>query len=556
MSALYREYLEVSDFGSYEDFLRNYRINVPENFNFAYDVLDRIAKEEPEKRALVWHTPEGETKEFTFADISRQSDRVAAMLTRMGVKKGDKIMLVLKRHYSFWYTIMALHKIGAVTVPATNLLTKKDIVYRAHAADIKGIIATGHGAFPAYAEEALPDCPTVEFLMMVGDTREGWLSFEEELEKPAEPFAPAQRPTCNDDILLLYFTSGTSGMPKMVAHDYTYPLGHIQTAVFWHQCQENGLHLTVAETGWAKSVWGKLYGQWLAGCAVMAYDFDKFVPREILEVIQKFGITSFCAPPTIYRFMMTEEMEQYDLSSLKHCTIAGEALNPEVYQQWLRRTGIEMRECYGQTELCVTVCTFPWMKVNPGSMGKPSPMFDMDIIDEEGNSCPPGVVGEMVIRTRRGRPIGMYQGYYREQERTDSVWHDGLYHTLDLAWRDEWGYYWYVGRADDVIKSSGYRIGPFEVESALMEHPAVLETAITGVPDPVRGQIVKATIVLNKGFEPSDALKKELQDHVKHATAPYKYPRVIEFVSELPKTISGKIRRVEIREREANNANK
>ena len=510
MSALYREYLEVADFGSYEDFLRNYRINVPENFNFAYDVLDRIAREEPDKRALVWHTPEGETKEFTFADISRQSDRVAAMLTRMGVKKGDKIMLVLKRHYSFWYTIMALHKIGAVTVPATNLLTKKDIVYRAHAADIKGVIATGHGSFPAYMEEALPDCPTVEFLMMVGDTREGWLSFEEELEKPAEPFAPAQRPTCNDDILLLYFTSGTSGMPKMVAHDYTYPLGHIQTAVFWHQCQENGLHLTVAETGWAKSVWGKLYGQWLAGCAVMAYDFDKFVPREILEVIQKFGITSFCAPPTIYRFMMTEEMEQYDLSSLKHCTIAGEALNPDVYQQWLRRTGIEMRECYGQTELCVTVCTFPWMKVNPGSMGKPSPMFDIDIIDEEGNSCPPGVVGEMVIRTRRGRPIGMYQGYYREQERTDSVWHDGLYHTLDLAWRDEWGYYWYVGRADDVIKSSGYRIGPFEVESALMEHPAVLETAITGVPDPVRGQIVKATIVLNKGFEPSDALKKEL----------------------------------------------
>lgn len=555
MSALYKEYLEVADFGSYEDFLRNYRIKTPENFNFAYDVLDRIAKEEPEKRALVWHTPEGETKEFTFADISRQSDRVAAMLTRMGVKKGDKIMLVLKRHYSFWYTIMALHKIGAVTVPATNLLTKKDIVYRAQAADIKGIIATSHGAFPGYAEEALPDCPTIEFLMMVDGTREGWLSFEEELETPAEPFAPAQRPTCNDDILLLYFTSGTSGMPKMVAHDYTYPLGHIQTAVFWHQCQENGLHLTVAETGWAKSVWGKLYGQWLAGCAVMAYDFDKFVPREILEVIQKFGVTSFCAPPTIYRFMMTEEMEKYDLSSLKHCTIAGEALNPEVYQQWLKRTGVEMRESYGQTELCVTVGTFPWMKVNPGSMGKPSPMFDMDIVDEDGNSCPPGVVGEMVIRTRRGRPVGMYMGYYRDQERTDGVWHDGVYHTLDLAWRDEWGYYWYVGRADDVIKSSGYRIGPFEVESALMEHPAVLETAITGVPDPVRGQIVKATIVLNKGFEPSDALKKELQDHVKHATAPYKYPRVIEFVSELPKTISGKIRRVEIREREANKQN-
>lgn len=555
MSALYKEYLEVADFGSYEDFLRNYLIKTPENFNFAYDVLDRIAKEEPSKRALVWHTPEGETKEFTFADISRLSDQTAAMLTRMGVKKGDKIMLVLKRHYSFWYTIMALHKIGAVTVPATNLLTKKDIVYRANAADIKGIIATGHGAFPAYAQEALPECPTIEFMMMVEEKREGWLSFEEELAKPAEPFAPAQRPTTNDDILLLYFTSGTSGMPKMVVHDHTYPLGHIQTAVFWHQCQEDGLHLTVAETGWAKSVWGKLYGQWLAGCAVMAYDFDKFVPSEILEVIQKFGVTSFCAPPTIYRFMMTEEMEKYDLSSLQHCTIAGEALSPEVYQQWLRRTGIEMRECYGQTELCVAVCTFPWMKVNPGSMGKPSPMFDMDIVDEEGNSCPPGVVGEMVIRTRRGKPLGMFAGYYQDKTRTESVWHDGVYHTLDLAWRDEWGYYWYIGRADDVIKSSGYRIGPFEVESALMEHPAVLETAITGVPDPVRGQIVKATIVLNKGYEPSDALKKELQDHVKHATAPYKYPRVIEFVDVLPKTISGKIRRVEIREREANKAN-
>ncbi|MDO4740201.1 MAG: AMP-binding protein [Eubacteriales bacterium] len=555
MSALYREYLEDADFGSYEDFLRNFRLKTPENFNFAYDVLDRIAKEEPEKRALVWHTPEGETKEFTFGQISALSDRAAAMLSRMGVKKGEKIMLVLKRHYSFWYIIMALHKIGAVTVPATNLLTKKDIVYRANAADIKGVIATGHGAFPGYAEEALPECPSVEFLMMVGEQREGWLSFEEEMEKPAEPFAPLRRPTCNDDILLLYFTSGTSGMPKMVAHDFLYPLGHIQTAVFWHQCQENGLHLTVAETGWAKSVWGKLYGQWLAGCAVMAYDFDKFVPSEILGVIARFGVTSFCAPPTIYRFMMTEEMEKYDLSSLKHCTIAGEALNPEVYQQWLKRTGLEMRESYGQTELCVAVCTFPWMKASPGSMGKPSPMFDMDIVDEEGASCPPGVVGEMVIRTRRGKPVGMFQGYYRDRERTEGVWHDGLYHTLDLAWRDEWGYYWYVGRADDVIKSSGYRIGPFEVESALMEHPAVLETAITGVPDPVRGQIVKATIVLNKGYEPSDALKKELQDHVKRATAPYKYPRVIEFVDELPKTISGKIRRVEIREREQNKQN-
>ena len=552
MAQLYKEYLEVSEFGSYEDFLRNYRIKVPENFNFAFDVVDRIAREEPEKRALLWHTPEGETRLFTFADISRESDRAAAMLQRLGVKKGDKIMLVLKRHWSFWIVIMALHKLGAITVPATNLLTKKDIVYRAEAASISCIIATSHGSFPSYAEEALPECPTVRFLMMADGRREGWLSFEEEMAATPLPEAPLPRVTVNEDILLLYLTSGTSGMPKMVVHDHTYPLGHIQTAAFWHECQEDGLHLTVAETGWAKSVWGKLYGQWLSGCCVMAYDFDKFVPREILGVIQEFHITSFCAPPTIYRFMMTEEMEKYDLSSLKHCTIAGEPLNPEVYQKWLDRTGLPLRECFGQTELCVTVCTFPWMKVNPGSMGKPSPMFDMDIVDEEGNSCPPGIVGEMVIRTRGGKkPVGMFLGYYLDPERTESVWHDGLYHTLDLAWRDEWGYYWYVGRADDVIKSSGYRIGPFEVESALVEHPAVLETAITGVPDPVRGQVVKATIVLNKGYEPSEALKKELQDHVKHATAPYKYPRVIEFVDELPKTISGKIRRVELREREA-----
>ncbi|MEG0146751.1 MAG: AMP-binding protein, partial [Clostridia bacterium] len=349
--------------------------------------------------------------------------------------------------------------------------------------------------------------------------RAGWLDFDSEVARQSATFARPLPLNDRDDPMLLYFTSGTSGMPKMVLHDCAYPLGHIQTAVFWLGNEDGGLHLTVSETGWAKSVWGKLYGQWLAGSAVMAYDFDKFIPEDLLDVIQKYRVTTFCAPPTIYRFFIQQDLSRYDLSAIKRCAIAGEPLNPEVYNKWLQLTGHTLREIYGQTELCVTIGTFPWMKICPGSMGKPSPQFDVDLVDEDGNSCAPGVVGEIVIRTRKGRPIGMFMGYYRDEEKTRSVWHDNIYHTLDLAWRDEWGYFWYVGRADDVIKSSGYRIGPFEVESALMEHPAVVETAITAVPDPVRGQVVKATIVLAKGYAPSDALKKELQDHVKHMTA-------------------------------------
>jgi acetyl-CoA synthetase len=447
---------------------------------------------------------------------------------------------------------MALHRLGAVAVPATHLLTKKDIVYRANAADISAIIATVSDSFSHQLDQALPECPTLKTRISVRGRREGWFSFDEEMAKHADHFERPLPLNDNDDPLLIYFTSGTSGMPKMVLLDYSYPLGHIQTAVYWLGCQEGGLHLTVSETGWAKSVWGKLYGQWLAGSAVMSYDFDKFVPADMLAILEKYKVTTFCAPPTIYRFMALEDVAKYDLSSLVRCSTAGEPLNPDLFDKWQKLTGHQLREIYGQTELCVTVGTFPWMKVCPGSMGKPSPLFDVDLVDEEGNSCPPGVVGEIVVRTRKGRPVGMFQGYHRDPERTKAVWHDGAYHTLDLAWRDEWGYYWYVGRADDVIKSSGYRIGPFEVESALLEHPAVVETAITGVPDEVRGQIIKATVVLRKGYEPSEALKKELQEHVKRTTAPYKYPRIIEFVSELPKTISGKIRRVELRERDAN----
>ena len=552
---LYQRFLRKPEFGSYEDFLHNFRINVPENFNFAYDVLDVIAEEEPDKRALQWAHMDGRERAFTFAEISRLSKQAANLFVRLGIQKGDKVMLVLRRHYTFWIAIMALCRIGAVAVPATHLLTKKDIVYRANCAGIKMVVTSAEGCFAASCEEAMPECPTVEKLLIVDGAREGWLDFEALLARESDEFPRPAEPLKHDDIMLLYFTSGTSGMPKMVGHNFDYPLGHIQTAVFWHQCVDGGLHLTVSETGWMKSVWGKLYGQWLAGSAIMVYDFEKFVPKDMLAVLEKYKVTTFCAPPTIYRFMILEDVSKYDLSSIQHCTTAGEPLNPEVFEKWKELTGHELREIFGQTELCVTVGTFPWMKVCPGSMGKPSPQFDVDIVDEEGKSCPAGQVGEIVVRTQYETPVGMFLGYYRDEEGTRAVWHDGMYHTRDLAWRDEWGYYWYVGRADDVIKSSGYRIGPFEVESALMEHDAVVETAITGVPDPVRGQIVKATIVLKKGYEPSEELKKELQNHVKKLTAPYKYPRVIEFVDELPKTISGKIRRVELRERDSQKAN-
>ena len=552
---LYQRFLRKPEFGSYEDFLHNFRINVPENFNFAYDVLDVIAEEEPEKRALQWAHMDGRERAFTFAEIARLSKQAANLFVRLGIQKGDKVMLVLRRHYTFWIAIMALCRIGAVAVPATHLLTKKDIVYRANCAGIKMVVTSAEGCFAASCEEAMPECPTVEKLLIVDGAREGWLDFEGLLAQESDEFPRPAEPLRHDDIMLLYFTSGTSGMPKMVGHNFDYPLGHIQTAVFWHQCVDGGLHLTVSETGWMKSVWGKLYGQWLAGSAIMVYDFEKFVPKDMLAVLEKYKVTTFCAPPTIYRFMILEDMSKYDLSSIQHCTTAGEPLNPEVFEKWKELTGHELREIFGQTELCVTVGTFPWMKVCPGSMGKPSPQFDVDIVDEDGKSCAAGQVGEIVVRTQYETPVGMFLGYYRDEEGTKAVWHDGMYHTRDLAWRDEWGYYWYVGRADDVIKSSGYRIGPFEVESALMEHDAVVETAITGVPDPVRGQIVKATIVLKKGYEPSEELKKELQNHVKKLTAPYKYPRVIEFVDELPKTISGKIRRVELRERDSQKAN-
>jgi len=547
------KYLSKVNFNSYDDFVQNFKLNIPENFNFAYDVADEIADKTPEKVALVWCNDRGEEATFTFGQLKEYSNKAANFFKRVGIKKGDRVMLILKRRYEFWFAILALHKIGAACIPATHLLTAKDIIYRNNAADIKMIVCVGEDEVIKHVEGSLEQSPTVMAKALIGRDKEGWYNFNKEIENESSHF---ERPTgkdatTNDDIMLLYFTSGTTGMPKMVAHDFTYPLGHIVTAKYWQNVIDGGLHLTVADTGWAKAAWGKIYGQWIAGSAVFVYDYDnKFVPKDLLDVICKYGVTTFCAPPTIYRFFIKEDLTKYDFSKLKYCTVAGEPLNPEVYNQFYKATGIKLMEGYGQTELTLTIGTFPWMEPKPGSMGKPSAGYVIDILDENGNPCEVGEEGQIVIRTDKSKPIGMFDGYYRDTELTKKVWHDDIYYTGDMAWRDEDGYFWFVGRADDVIKSSGYRIGPFEVESALLEHPAVLECAITAVPDPIRGQVVKATVVLAKNYSPCDELVKELQEHVKKVTAPYKYPRIIEFVDELPKTISGKIRRVEIRNKD------
>lgn len=542
-----------TDFKSYEDFKQNFSINVPELFNFGYDVVDELARTTPAKRALVWCNDHNQEKIITYKEMSEQSNKAANFFVSLGIKKGDRVMLVLKRNYQFWYAIIALHKIGAIAVPATNLLTTKDLIYRNNAADIKAVLCTNDELVYTHIEEAEAQSPTLKIKMSANGKRDGWISFDEGIGNSSDVF---EKPTGddmpqNDDIMLLYFTSGTTGNPKMVAHNFAYPLGHIITSKYWQNCQKDGLHLTIAETGWAKAVWGKLYGQWLCESAIFVYDMDKFVPNLLLEKISKYKVTTFCAPPTMYRFILGEDLAKYDLSSLVYCTIAGEPLNPEVFNKFQQLTGHKLMEGFGQTETIVAIANYPWMTPKPGSMGKPAPMYDIDIIDGEGKPCPIGEEGEICIRTDKATPPGMFLGYHRDDELTNRVWHDGYYHTGDIAWKDEGGYYWYVGRSDDVIKSSGYRIGPFEVESALIEHPAVLETAITAVPDEIRGQIVKATIILSKGYTPSEELKKELQDHVKRVTAPYKYPRIIEFVDELPKTISGKIRRVELREKDS-----
>ena len=546
------KYLKQIDFKSYEEFRSGFEITIPENFNFACDVVDEIALTTPEKTAMVWCDDKGSEAVFTFAQMKYFSDKAANFFRSKGIRKGDPVMLILKRHYTFWFCTLGLNKIGAVTIPATHLLTAKDIVYRNNAADIRMIICVPDPIVMQHIKESEDKSPSLKHKVLIGEDREGWVNFSKGMDESPEKFLKPgpDEAVKNDDAMLLYFTSGTTGMPKMVTHDFTYPLGHIVTARYWQCVQDNGLHFTIADTGWAKSAWGKIYGQWISGSAVMTYDYDKFVPKDILGVIEKYKVTTFCAPPTIYRFLIKEELTAFDLSHLKNCVVAGEPLNPEVYKFFLEKTGLKLMEGYGQTECTVALATYPWMTPKPGSMGKPSPGYDIDIVDEFGNSCEIGNEGEIVIYTGKRKPVGMFRGYYRDDELTKKVWSDGVYRTGDMAWRDEDGYYWFVGRADDIIKSSGYRIGPFEVESALIEHPAVLECAVTAVPDPDRGQVVKATIVLSKNYAPGDELAKELQEHVKKVTAPYKYPRIVEFVTELPKTISGKIRRVQIREKD------
>ena len=548
------KYLKKVEFDSLEDFQKNFEIIVPENFNFGYDVVDEWARTNPDKLALLWTNDEGAEVRYTFADIKRKSDQVAAFYQSLGIGRGDCVMMMLKRRAEFWFSIVALHKLGAVAIPATHLLTPKDLIYRANSAKIKMIVSADEPIMIQHVNDCLKDAPSVKVLVATGSyNKDGWHSRDEGMKNAPEFVRPA-KVNDNHDISLLYFTSGSSGNPKMVAHNFLYPLGHIVTAKYWHNVNEQSLHLTVADTGWGKAVWGKLYGQWLSGAAVFVYDHEKFTPANILAAMAKYKVTSFCAPPTIYRYLIREDLSQYDLSALKYCTTAGEPLNPSVFEFWKEHTGLDIHEGFGQTETAMTIGTFPWMTPKPGSLGVPNPAYDMDLLTNDGRSAEDGESGEIILHTDKRLPLGLFEEYYHNPELTKTVHYNGIYHTGDVAWRDGDGYYWFVGRTDDVIKSSGYRIGPFEVESALMTHPAVVECAVTGVPDEVRGQVVKATIILAKEYKDypdKEALIKEIQDHVKKVSAPYKYPRVVEFVEELPKTISGKIKRVEIRNKDA-----
>lgn len=551
------KFLPRTQFSSYEDFKLNYTLNIPENFNFGFDIVDEWARVEPQKKALVWCDDHGGEHIFTFEEISRLSNRAANFFKSLGIGKGDPVMLILRRRYEYWICAAALHKLGAILIPASLQLTVKDIVYRCGAAGVRMLVCVNDAFVISQVEGAAPDCPTVSARALVGGAREGWLDFSDEISRQSDEFArpTGKDATRNEDTMLMYFTSGTTGMPKMVMHNFTHPLGHIVTAKYWQRVQENKLHMSVSDSGWAKFGWGKIYGQWICGATIFGYDMDKFVPALLLEKIQKYRVTTFCAPPTMFRFMLQEDLTKYDLSSIEHACIAGEPLNPEVFRRFYDITGIRLTEGFGQSESSVLVANFEWFTPRPGSMGKPSPLYDIDLLDGEGNSCQEGEEGEIVVRgIDKKMPAGLFTGYYNDPDVTAKVMYGGDYHTGDVAWRDADGYYWFVGRNDDVIKCSGYRIGPFEVESALITHPGVVECAVTAAPDPVRGQVVKATVVLTKGYahrKGDPALVHELQEHVKHATAPYKYPRIIEFVDELPKTVSGKIRRAEIRSKDA-----
>lgn len=543
-------FLPRIEFDSYEDFKANYKVNVPENFNFGFDIVDAWADSEPEKKALVWCDDHDHERIFTFTDIKKLSNRAANFFRSIGIRKGTVVMLILRRRWEYWICATALHKLGAILIPGSLQLTKKDIVYRGNSASVQTIVCVNDPFVIEQIETAEGDVPSLQNKVMVVDHREGWLTLNDELERFSDVF---ERPiddqaTRWDDIMLVYFTSGTTGMPKMVQHNFAYPLGHIITAKYWQRVEENRLHMSVSDSGWAKFGWGKIYGQWICGAVVFAYDMDKFVPLHLLEKITKYKVTTFCAPPTMFRFMLQEDVTKFDLSCIHHCCIAGEPLNPEVFKKWYNLTGLELCEGFGQSEGPVLIANFQWFKPIPGSTGKPSPLFDIQLIDSDGNVCEDGDEGTIAIMdVKHNPPTGLFTGYFKNPEMTEEKLGGAYYDTGDVAWRDSKGYYWFVGRNDDVIKCSGYRIGPFEVESAMLEHPAVVECAITGVPDPIRGQVVKATVVLAEGYEGTPALTKELQNHVKHVTAPYKYPRVIEYVEELPKTLGGKIKRAQIR---------
>lgn len=543
-------FLPRIEFDSYEDFKENYKVNVPKDFNFGFDIVDAWADSEPDKKALVWVNDHDEEQKFTFTDIKKLSNRAANFFKSIGVKKGSVVMLILRRRWEYWICAVALHKIGATLIPGTLQLTKKDIAYRANAAGINTIICVNDEFVLTQVDEAAKEAPCLKNKILVVDKREGWMDFEDEIAKFPDTF---ERPTGKDatqinDIMLVYFTSGTTGMPKMVQHNFAYPLGHIVTAKYWQQVQENKLHMSVSDSGWAKFGWGKIYGQWVCGATIFCYDMDKFVPLNLLKMITSYKVTTFCAPPTMFRFMLQEDVTKYDLSCIKHCCIAGEPLNPEVFKKWYNLTGLKLYEGFGQSESSVMLANFKWFDPIPGSTGKPSPLYNIELIDSDGNVCEDGDEGTIaVMDVKHNPPVGLFTGFFHDKEKTEEKIGGKYYDTGDVAWRDSNGYYWFVGRNDDVIKCSGYRIGPFEVESALLEHKSVVECAITAAPDPIRGQVVKATVVLAKGYKGTPELTKELQDYVKKVTAPYKYPRIIDYVEELPKTLGGKIKRAQIR---------
>jgi len=545
----YEEYLTCDMDNGWEAAQKSFSLHIPDNFNFAYDVIDRYAAEAPEAEALVWCNDKGEEKIFTFGVLAKEINKAANFFTAMGIARGDTVLLFLRRRYEFWFILPALHKIGAIAVPATVQLAAHDIEYRIQSAGIKMIVAVQEKQLQQEIQKAAEAAYKKPLLVWVHDEMDGWISFDKLSKNMSDEFslpAGTKRP-CGEDTALLYFTSGTSGNPKMVAHNFLYPLGHIVTAKFWQRVKKGGRHLSVAETGWAKAMWGKIYGQWLCGCAVFVYDMDVFIPRKLLEKLAQYRVTSFCAPPTVYRYLIREPVENYDLSALEECTTAGEALSLDIFDTFKEKTGISLREGYGQTELTLVTGTFPGMDIRPGSMGKPAPGYDIDIVRPDGSSCEADEIGEIILRLDKGHPFGMFGGYYKNPEKTAEVFRDGVYHTGDAASRDKDGYFWFSSRTDDLIKSSGFRISPFEVESVLLQHPAVFECAVTGVPDPKRGQAVKAFIVLNRGYTPSKQLEKELMFFAKKNAALYKAPRSLEFVQALPKTHNGKISRAAIR---------